>query len=135
MKLRYFIPTLVAVLAMLVGCSEDNDPTYLGNIKVSQSYIGLPAAGGSVTVTVNAQGQDYANSTAAGDLPTAQFEIDPVDISDASVEIVDSSQQAVLYGTKTSDDVITKQYTGTPIELIETATGWTRDQIEKIRNE
>ena len=54
MKLRYFIPTLVAVLAMLVGCSEDNDPTYLGNIKVSQSYIGLPAAGGSVTVTVNA---------------------------------------------------------------------------------
>ena len=54
MKLRYIIPTMIAVLAMLVGCSDDFEPTYLDGLKVSQSYVSLPADGGSVQLTVNA---------------------------------------------------------------------------------
>lgn len=54
MKIRYFIPTFMAALAMLVGCSDNDDPTYLDGLKVSQSYVSLPAAGGSAQIVVNA---------------------------------------------------------------------------------
>jgi len=54
MKLRYFIPSLMAVLAMLVSCSEDNTPTLLSEVQVSSSYVALPEAGGSTSITVTA---------------------------------------------------------------------------------
>ena len=44
----------MAALAMLVGCSDNDDPTYLDGLKVSQSYVSLPAAGGSAQIVVNA---------------------------------------------------------------------------------
>jgi len=58
MKLRYFIPSLVAVVAaMFTGCSDnDYDPTYLSEIRVSQSYVALDVNGGSASVDVNATG-------------------------------------------------------------------------------
>ena len=57
MKLRYFIPSLVAVVAaVFTGCSDNNDPTYLSNIRVSQSYVALSTSGGSTTINVEASG-------------------------------------------------------------------------------
>lgn len=57
MKLKYFIPSLVAVVAaMFTGCSDDNDPTYLDEIRVSQSYVALSTSGGSVSINVEANG-------------------------------------------------------------------------------
>ena len=57
MKLRYFIPSLVAVVAaMFTGCSDDKDPTYLDGLRVSQSYVALPTTGSptaSIEVTAN----------------------------------------------------------------------------------
>lgn len=54
MKLRYFIPSLVAVVAaMFTGCSSnDYDPTYLSEIRVSQSYVALNTNGGMASVTL-----------------------------------------------------------------------------------
>ena len=55
MKLKYFIPSLVAVVAaMFTGCSDDNDPTYLDGLRVSQSYVALPQNGGTQSITVSA---------------------------------------------------------------------------------
>lgn len=54
MKLKYIIPSFIALIAMFVSCSEDNDPTYLDEVKVSQSIVALPTEGGSATITVNA---------------------------------------------------------------------------------
>ena len=55
MKLRYFIPTLMAVVAaVFTGCSDDNDPTYLDEVRVSSSYVSLDVNGGSNTITVKA---------------------------------------------------------------------------------
>ena len=55
MKLKYFIPSLVAVVgALFTSCSEDNNPTYLDNVKLSSSYVALPQAGGSTAISVNA---------------------------------------------------------------------------------
>ena len=57
MKLKYFIPSLMAVVAaMFTGCSDNNDPTYLSNIRVSQSYVSLSTSGGTTTINVEASG-------------------------------------------------------------------------------
>ena len=58
MKLRYFIPSLIAVIAaMFTGCSDnDYDPTYLGEIRVSKSYVALDVNGGAVSIDVTATG-------------------------------------------------------------------------------
>ena len=57
MKLKYFIPSLVAVVAaMFTGCSDDNDPTYLDEIRVSQSYVALSTSGGSTSIDIEANG-------------------------------------------------------------------------------
>ena len=57
MKLRYFIPSLMAVVAaMFTGCSDKNDPTYLSEIRVSQSYVALNTSGGSTSIDVTASG-------------------------------------------------------------------------------
>ena len=57
MKLRYFIPSLMAVVAaMFTGCSDNNDPTYLSEIRVSQSYVALSTSGGSASIDVTASG-------------------------------------------------------------------------------
>ena len=54
MKLKNIIPSFIALVALFASCSEDSDPTYLDEVKVSSSIITLPTEGGSVTVTVNA---------------------------------------------------------------------------------
>lgn len=56
MKLRYLIPCFVAALTMFVSCSDDNDPTYLDEVRVSSSYVAIPQDGGSTTITVTATG-------------------------------------------------------------------------------
>ena len=57
MKLKYFIPSLVAVVAALfTSCAKDNDPTYLSNIRVSESYVALSTNGGSTSIDISAAG-------------------------------------------------------------------------------
>ena len=53
MKLKYIILSFIAVLAGFTSCSDDNDPTYLDEIRVSSSYVSLDVNGGSNSITVN----------------------------------------------------------------------------------
>ena len=57
MKLKYFIPSLLAVFAMLVGCSENFERSYLGNLRVSSSYLAFSLDGSSTELTVNASSE------------------------------------------------------------------------------
>jgi len=63
MKLKYIIPTCMAlVAAVFTGCSEDNDPTYLDEVRVSSSYVSIPQDGGSTAITVTTTGDwSFAN--------------------------------------------------------------------------
>lgn len=55
MKLRYIFVSIIAALGLAVGCEKEADH-YLDEIKVSTSYVALPAEGGSATITLNAAG-------------------------------------------------------------------------------
>lgn len=54
MKLRNIFTALLAALTLTVGC-EDEKVAYLDEIKVSQSYVAIDAAGGSTEITLNAK--------------------------------------------------------------------------------
>ena len=57
MKLRYFIPFFLAVVAaVFTACSDDNDPTYFDEIRVSQSYVSINTNGGSTSIDIKANG-------------------------------------------------------------------------------
>ena len=49
MKIKYIIPSVLALVAALTGCS-DNEATYLDEIKVSTSYVAIDMAGGSNSI-------------------------------------------------------------------------------------
>lgn len=58
MKLKYFFPMFIAaVVALFSSCQDEDVTTYLSEVRLSQSYIALPAEGGSTTVDVNAAGE------------------------------------------------------------------------------
>ena len=59
MKLKYIIPSLLALLTVFVSCSENDYNFPLGNIEVSTSYVSLPVGGGTTTVELNVNG-DWA---------------------------------------------------------------------------
>lgn len=54
MKLKYIIPSFIAVFAMLVGCNEKYEASHLGSLLVSSSYVPLSQDGGSNTITITA---------------------------------------------------------------------------------
>mgnify|MGYP002623332115 CR=1 FL=1 len=57
MRLKYIIPFFVAaVAAVFTGCSDDKDPTYLSEIRVSSSYVALNTSGGSTNIDVQSTG-------------------------------------------------------------------------------
>ena len=56
MKLKYLIPSVMAALMMFVSCSENNDPTYLDEVKLSSSYVAIPQEGGQTAIKVTATG-------------------------------------------------------------------------------
>ena len=57
MKLKYFFPMVIAALSMMVtSCSDDDVVSYLDNVRVTSSYVALPAEGGSTSIDVTASG-------------------------------------------------------------------------------
>jgi len=58
MKIKFYILSLIAVLAMMVSCSDKYEPSYLDEIKVSTSYVSIPVAGGSTSIELTTSG-DY----------------------------------------------------------------------------
>ena len=54
MKLKYIIPSFMAVVAMLVGCNDKYEAAHLDSLRVSSSFIPLSQNGGSNTFTLTA---------------------------------------------------------------------------------
>lgn len=55
MKLRYFIPAIIALFSLaLTSCNDDDSATLLDEVQVTSSYVGIPIEGGSNSIGVNA---------------------------------------------------------------------------------
>ncbi len=54
MKLKYFFPLFLAAVTLMVSCDEEFSVTLLDEIQVSSSYVSIPVAGGSTSITVKA---------------------------------------------------------------------------------
>lgn len=54
MKLRYLFSTILASALLFVGCEKQTTLGGLDNITLTQSYLSIPAAGGSVQVGIDA---------------------------------------------------------------------------------
>jgi len=55
MKLKRIFPFFIALLALLTSCTEKEIMTLLDEIQVSSSYVSIPVAGGSTSITVTAK--------------------------------------------------------------------------------
>ncbi|MEN6322020.1 MAG: BACON domain-containing protein [Proteiniphilum sp.] len=55
MKLKYIFLLLIATVALMTSCANEEMVTLLDEVQVSQSYVALPVEGGSATITVKAQ--------------------------------------------------------------------------------
>lgn len=98
MKLKYIFTALVAALTLAVGC-EDDIETYLDEVRVSSSYVAIPAAGGSQTITVNAKSE-----WSFGDIPewvkvTPTSGVAGETLVTFKAEAATSSNEAMLYLT------------------------------------
>lgn len=55
MKLKYFLSLFIAAVALITGCTDENQTTLLDEIQVSSSYVSIPQDGGSTEITVTAK--------------------------------------------------------------------------------
>ncbi len=55
MILKRIFPFLVAILALLTSCTDEETVTLLDEIQVSSSYVSIPVDGGSTSITVTAK--------------------------------------------------------------------------------
>ena len=53
-KFFYTCLALCGIVATVTSCSDDDDPTYLSEVRVSQSLIAFTPGGGDVTISLNA---------------------------------------------------------------------------------
>lgn len=67
MKLRYLVPIVVAVIALFVGCTSDDDPIYLGSIRMSTSYVTLDKEGTPVNISFTANSDWSIDETTVPD--------------------------------------------------------------------
>ena len=65
MKLKYLFPLFIAAVALMVSCDDEFSATLLDEIQVSSSYVAIPVAGGSASITVTAND----NWTVASSIP------------------------------------------------------------------
>ena len=59
MKLRYLFTAILSSALLFAGCEKEEPVGSLDNISLSQTYVSIPEAGGTVTVTLNAT-EDWA---------------------------------------------------------------------------
>ena len=67
MKVKYFIPAIIALFTLaLTSCNDDDAMTLLDEVQVSSSYVSIPMDGGSATITVKANNDEYGSVMGSG---------------------------------------------------------------------
>lgn len=105
MKIKYLFPIFFAALALMTSCNEEESMTLLDEIQVSSSYVSIPVAGGSTSITVTAN-----DSWTAEKVTTDKNKVEWLTISSASGNAGEAtltfSAEGVEYG-RTAEVLIT----------------------------
>ncbi len=101
MKLKYFIPSFIAVILALVGCADENNMTLLDEVQVSTSYIAIPTDGGQNAITLTAKGDWTISKEDGGKIPE-WLHISPDTVGHAGATEVTFSADEVLDGRNTT---------------------------------
>lgn len=107
MKLKYFVPMFIMALAMLTSCSDDDVVTYLDEVRVSSSYMAIPADGGTATITVTTSQKWSVDTVGAFAKKTPWFDYKIIEEKD-SLPKVQLSAEATLDGRSTSFKIVTE---------------------------
>ena len=91
MKLKYFIPSFIAVVAMLAGCADDDSITLLDEVQVTSSYVAIPKTGGANTITVTAK-DEWSINTEAEDFPS-WLTVSPANGTAGATEVTFSAEE------------------------------------------
>ena len=94
MKAKYIILSLIASLAVLVGCEKEL-PHYLSEVTVSSSFVSIPLNGGSTPITL-----DAASAWEITDIP-AWLTVSPTSGAAGKAITVTFSAASVLDGRTT----------------------------------
>ena len=82
MKLRYFFGAFLSAM-FFVGCSSDDDPIgTLDGIRLSETFVTIPATGGDVAITVTASGEWKFDEIFSVNVATGQKDENGKDITE-----------------------------------------------------
>ena len=84
MKLKVLFASLIAGALLLSSCEQKFTPTYLDDIKVSQSYVAIDMTGGSVDITLTAEDAWNVSFIGTGYGTNKQATVDWVTVSPMS---------------------------------------------------
>lgn len=84
MKLKVLFASLIAGALLLSSCEQKFTPTYLDDIKVSQSYVAIDMTGGSVDITLTAEDAWNVSFIGTGYGTNKQAAVDWVTVSPMS---------------------------------------------------
>lgn len=101
MKLKYFFPIFIATAAVFASCNDDDDATYLSEVRVSSSYMALPVDGGSDTITVDTRMKWEVDTIGTFIKTTPWFDYKIIEVKDSLPKLV-LTAPATLDGRTTS---------------------------------
>lgn len=91
MKLKYIIPSFVALLILIAGCNDVDYNFELSKLQLSTSYVTIPQDGGSTTITVNANDEWSIDTTGT----TKWLNVSPIKGSAGKTKVTFTSPKAV----------------------------------------
>lgn len=132
LKYLYLFPLLIAMLATMTSCDEDQTATMLDEIQVSSSYVSLPVDGGSASITVTAK-----DSYTVEKVTTDKDKVEWLTLSSSSGSAGESnisfSAESTLDG-RTAEVLITSAGTTQRINIIQGLATISEATVAEVRN-
>lgn len=96
MNLKRIFPFFIAILALMASCTDETTMTLLDQIQVSSSYVSIPVAGGSTSITITAK-----DSWTVEKVTTAKNKVEWLTISSTSG---DAGESTLTFSAPTAID-------------------------------
>ena len=132
MKLKYIFPLIIAALAFMVSCQDEDTMTLLDEIQVSSSYVSLPVNGGTASITVTAK-DSYIVEKVTTDKDNVEWLTLSSSSGSAGESNITFSAESTLDG-RTAEVLITSAGTTQRINIIQGLAQISEATVAEVRN-